>query len=225
MNFALYANQPAEVDLLGASSNAPSYSSTATGSAYAVFYCPDAGTCSNVLPQLIYSALPTFPWSLSVPITWDTSAWTQWSAEGVDDGGAHRVSLAIYNDDFSATIYTVRVYDSTGALVGTGTTPSIPGLPLLSDGSYGEGGTYGALLSDVIKTRLPSGVFKVLVDGGTKYSGVEVLQVNGQSATTLQVAYDTAPGSSSIATAALRSEVRTARVAARPKQVFGTVPK
>jgi hypothetical protein len=225
VNFALYANQPAEVDLLGASSGAPSYSSTATGSVYAVFYCPDATTCNNVLPQLLYSALPAIPWSLSVPITWDGLSSTQWSAEGIDNGGTHRVSLAIYNDDVTAAIYTVRVYDSTGSLVGTGTTPSIPGLPLLSDGSYGEGGTYGALLSDVIKTRLPTGVFKVLIDGGSKYSGVEVLQVNGQSATTLQVAYDTAPGSSSIATAALRSNVRTARVAARPKQVFGTVPK
>jgi len=36
VNFALYANQPAEVDLLGASSNAPGYGSTATGSVYAV---------------------------------------------------------------------------------------------------------------------------------------------------------------------------------------------
>lgn len=135
------------------------------------------------------------------------------------------MSLAIYNDDTTATIYTVRVYDSTGSLVGTGTTPSIPGLPLLSDGSYGEGGTYGALLSDVIKTRLPSGVFKVLIDGGSKYSAVEVLQVNGQSATTLQVAYDTAPSSSSIATAALRSNLRSARLASRPKLVFGALPK
>ena len=67
VNFALYVNQPAEVDLLGATSNAPNYSSTATGTVYAVFYCPDATTCGNVLPQLLYSALPTIPWSLSVP--------------------------------------------------------------------------------------------------------------------------------------------------------------
>ena len=225
VNFALSTNQPAEVDLLGATSNAPTYGSTATGSVYAVFYCADATTCSNVLPQLLYSALPTIPWSLSVPIAWDSLTWTQWSAEGIDDGGTHRVSLAIYNDDFTAAIYTVRVYDNAGSLVGTGTTPSIPGLPLLSDGSYGEGGTYGALLSDVIKTRLPSGVFKVLIDGGSKFSAVEVLQFNGQSATTLQVAFDTAPGSSSTATTASRSSVRSARVASRPKLVFGALLK
>ena len=90
MNFALSANQPAEVALLGATSGAPNYSATATGSVYAVFYCPDAATCANVLPQLLYSALPTTPWSLSAPISWDTELWTQWSAEGIDDSGARR---------------------------------------------------------------------------------------------------------------------------------------
>ena len=99
VNFALFANQPAEIDLLGATRNAPNYGTTATGSVYAMFYCPDAATCSNVLPQLIYSALPTYPWSLSVPIAWDNSVWTQWSAVGIDDGGTHRVSLVIYNED------------------------------------------------------------------------------------------------------------------------------
>jgi hypothetical protein len=220
VNFALQTNQPAEVGLLGATSNAPSYSNTATGTVYAVFYCPDAITCENVLPQLIYSNLPAVPWSLSVPIAWDSLTWSQWSAEGIDDGGAHRVSLAIYNDDTTATIFTVRVYDSTGALVGTGTTPSIPGLPVLTDGSYGEGGTYAALLSDVVKTKLPSGVFKILIDGGSNYSGVEVLQVNGQSATTLQVAYDTAPTSGLIARQPLRPNLRSGRAASRPKLVF-----
>ena len=224
VNFALKANQPAEVDLLGATSNAPSYGTTATGSVYAVFYCPDAATCNNVLPQLLYSFLPTQPWSLSVPIAWDSLIWTQWSAEGIDDGGTHRVSLVVYNEDTTATIFTVQVYDSTGTLVGTGTTPSIPGLLLLSDGSYSEGGTYGALLSDVIKTRLPSGVFKVFVDGGSKYSAVEMLQINGPSATTLQVAYD-GPGSSSLARAAPRPSFRRARAASGPKLVFGGVPR
>jgi hypothetical protein len=83
VSFALYANQPAVVDLLGATGNAPSYNDTATGSVYALFYCPDATTCNNVLPQLIYSALPTYPWSLSVPIAWDDALSTQWSAEGI----------------------------------------------------------------------------------------------------------------------------------------------
>jgi hypothetical protein len=225
VNFALSANQPAEIGLLGASSDAPKYSSTATGSVYAVFYCPDAITCGNVVPQLLYSALPATPWALSVPISWDTGLWTQWSAEGIDDGGARRVSLVIYNEDTTATSYTVRVYDSTGALAGTGTTPSIPALQPLGNGSLGEGGTYGALLSDVISTRLPAGIFKVLVDGGSKYSAVEVLQFNGLSATALQVGYDSAPGSGSRAASAERMNVRNARVESTRRQVFSALER
>jgi hypothetical protein len=192
---------------------------------YAVFYCPDATTCANVVPQLLYSALPATPWALSVPISWDTELWTQWSAEGIDDGGTHRVSLVIYNEDTTATSYTVRVYDSTGSLAGTGTTPSIPPLQALGNGSLGEGGTYGALLSDVIATRLPAGVFKILVDGGSKYSAVEVLQFNGLSATALQVGYDSAPGSSSRGALVARSNLRSARVASTPRHVFGVLEK
>jgi hypothetical protein len=225
VNFALSANQPTEIGLVGATSNAPKYSSTATGSVYAVFYCPDAATCGNVVPQLLYSALPATPWSMSVPISWDTELWTQWSAEGIDDGTTHRVSLVIYNEDITATSYTVRVYDSTGSLAGTGTTPLIPPLQPLPNGSFGEGGTYGALLSDVISTRLPTGVFKVLVDGGSKYSAVEVLQFNGLSATALQVAYDSAPGLSSRAASVERMNIRRARVAFTPKQVFSALEK
>jgi hypothetical protein len=223
VNFALSPNQPAEIGLLGATSDAPRYGSTATGSVYAVFYCPDATTCGNVVPQLLYSALPATPWALSVPISWDTELWTQWSAEGIDDGGTHRVSLVIYNEDINATSYTVRVYDSTGSLAGTGTTPLIPPLQPLVNGSFGEGGTYGALLSDVISTRLPAGVFKVLVDGGSKYSAVEVLQFNGLSATALQVGYDSAPGSGSRAASVERMNIRSARVASAPKQVFSAL--
>ena len=227
LSFALSANQPAEVDLLGATSNAPAYNSTATGSAYAVFYCPDALTCGNVLPQLIYSALPAIPWSLSVPIAWDTQVWTQWSAEGIDDGGANLVSLVIYNEDITATTYTVRVYDSTGTLAGVGTTPSIPPLQALGNGYLGEGGTYGALLRNVISTPLPPGVFKVLIDGGSLYSAAAVLQFSGASATALQVAYDTAPSASASASAApaLRTNVRAARVESLPKAVFRELPR
>jgi hypothetical protein len=226
VGFALYANQPSEIELLGATRNAPNYSTTATGSVYAEFYCPDAGTCSDVLPQLIYSALPTYPWSLSVPIVWDRYIWTQWSAQGMDDGvgGAHRVSLVIYNEDTTATSFTVRVYDSTGTLVGTGKTPTIPGLPTLPDGSYGQAGTYGALLLDIIKP-LPSGIFKILVDGGSLYSAVEVLQINGASATTLQVAYDTAPASTAGVAAVRSSSMGRSRVESTSKQVFSEVPR
>jgi hypothetical protein len=225
VNFALSPNQPSEIGLTGATSAAPKYASTATGSVYGVFYCPDATTCANVVPQLLYSALPGTPWALSVPISWDTELWTQWSAEGIDDGGAHRVSLVIYNEDITATSYTVRVYDSTGALAGTGTTPLIAPLQPFAIGSVGEGGTYGALLSDVIATRLPAGVFKVLVDGGSKYSAVEVLQFNGLSATALQVAYDSAPGSSSRAASSERMNFRSARVESAPGHVFRALPR
>lgn len=232
VNFALNTNQPSEVRLLGAPSEAPNYGTTQTGTVYAVFYCPDANTCSSVLPQLLYSFIPIKPWSLSVPIAWDYSfssvqpqgAWSQWSAQGIDDGGTHLVSLVIYNWDTVATIYTVRVYDSTGALVGTGTTPSIAPVPVASDGTYGEGGTYGVLLSKLISTRLPSGIFKVLIDGGANYSSVAVLQFNGDSATSLQVAYDSAPASTTAATSTQMS-VKRARVAAKTRQQFGTLAK
>ncbi len=220
VNFALSANQPSEVDLLGATNNAPKYSSTSTGSVYTVIYCPDATTCGNVLPQLLYSALPATPWSMSVPIAWDTALSTQWSAEAVDDGGANRVSLVIYNEDTTATSYKVWVYDSTGALAGAGITPPIPPLQPMANNSVGEGGTYGTLLSDVVSTPLPPGVFKILIDGGAEYSAVEVLQFNGSSATTLQVGYDTAPNSSSGAAAVRRTSVRDLRVESRPKPVF-----
>ena len=54
-------------------------------------------------------------------------------------------------------------------------------------------GTFGDLLSNVVKASLPQGLFKVLIDGGLNNSLVAVLQVNGASATTLQTGYDTAP--------------------------------
>ena len=225
VKFALYPNQPAGIHLLGATSDAPKYADTATGSVYAVFYCADAPTCSDVLPQLIYSALPLKPWSLSVPIVWDDVVWTQWSAVGVDDGNTRRVSLVIDNEDTTATSFTVRVYNSAGTLVGSGKTPSIAPLQNLGNGSYGPGGTYGALLSEVISTKLPSGVFKVLVDGGSSNCAVEMLQVNEQSAMTLQVAYDSAPPSNSGAAAIRRSNLRDLRVQSTPRTVFDPLPK
>jgi hypothetical protein len=214
----LYANQPLEVDLLGATSNAPSYNVTETGSVYAEFYCPDETTCEYVSAQLLYSALPSIPWSLSVPLAWDNSLWPTYSAEGIDDGGSHRVSFVIYNQGETATEFTIYVYDGSGNLVGTGTTPSIP--PYSS--TTGQGGTYGALLSQVVTTKLPSGVFKVLFDGGTagEESSVEVLQFTGASATAIDVAYDISPTLVSADASALRrpgsrtaSKVRQRRTA------------
>lgn len=220
VNFALYANQPAEVEMLGATSDAgTNYSNTATGSVYATFYCPDATTCSNVLPQLMYSALPTYDWSLSVPIAWDDSLSYQWSADGIDDGSTNVVSLVIYNEDTVATAYNIDVYDSSGNLFSSGTTPVIQAG---SNTGTGEGGTYGVLLSQVVPS-LPSGIFKILVDGGAYLSAVEVLQVNGPSATTLQVAYDSPPSSASAVKA--RQSVKRLHVRSTPKQVFKGLPK
>ena len=94
--------------------------------------------------------------------------------------------MVIYNEDTVANTYTVSVFDSTGKLVGSGVTPSIPGQQNLGNGNYGQAGTYGVLLSQVVSS-LPQGVFKVVVDGGVYSSAVEVLQFNGTS--------DAAPGS------------------------------
>ena len=184
--FALHANQPAEVGLLGAANT--SHGSTQTGSVYATFFCPDAATCANVLPQLLYSALTSMAWSLSAPISWDTELWTQWSAEGMDNGSSKRVSVVVFNEGKNAAGYI---------------------------SSYG---TYGALLSEVIGTPLPSGIFKVLVDGGIAYSAVEVLQFDGTSATTLAVGYDSAPGAR--AAAASGGKTRSARMVSAPRPVF-----
>ena len=223
--FALQANQPSEVRLRGAPSEAPSYGTTQTGSVYAIFYCPDAFSCSVVLPQLLYSFSPTKPWLLSVPISWDNfysqvqagGAWTQWSAAGINNS-TDFVSLVIYNQSSVSSIFTVRVYDSSGALIGQATTPAIPGF----DSVTGEGGTYGVVLSTLITTPLPSGPFKITVDGGANSSSVSVLQFSGASASSLQVAYDTTSSSSSTTTLALRQNVRRARVPSTTKPVFHT---
>ncbi len=221
LDFALSANQPAEVELLGLTSDAGTgYSNTAEGSVYATFYCPDAATCSNVLPQLLYSALPAYPWSLSVPIAWDDSLSYQWSAEGIDDGSTNVVSFVVYNENTNAATYNIYVYDSNGNLAAQGTTPSIPGFNSVT----GEAGTYAQLLSNVVSPSLPSGIFKILFDGGSALSAVEVLQINGTSATTLQVASDSAPGSTASARTARRQSVKRLH-ATTLKTVFSGLPK
>jgi len=217
VNFVLSVNQPAEVDLFGAQGDAPNYSNLKTGSVFAQFYCPNANTCLTVLPQLIYSAPPTI--SLSVPIAWDGLEWTQWSAEGIDDGGAHRMSLVIYNQAKVAAIYTVRVYDSTGAQLGIGTTPAIAGYSTVT----GEAGTYGDLLSNIVKTSLPSGILKVLVDGGSNNSTVLMLQGNGRAIATLQVGYDSAPSGGSTSTSALQTSPK--RAPSKPRHISNPVTK
>ena len=86
-------------------------------------------------------------------------------------------------------------------------------------------GTYGAMLSSVISTPLPSGVFKVVVDGGAVYSAVEVLQFNGTSATALQVAYDSAPGLSASSASLRRANGRNTRMMLASKPVFAAPEK
>ena len=230
MRFALSANQSSDINLQGATSTAPKHSSPSNGSVYAVFYCPDAKTCANVDPQMFYVALPPTPLVMSAPIAWDTALWTQWSAQGIDDGDSNRISLAIYNEDTTAASYTINVYDSQGVLAGTGTTPSIP--PLQSLGTdksgnqlLGEGGTFAAPLSDLISTPLPSGMFKISIDGGSNYSAVELLQISGPSITALQVGYDSAPGLSASPMSVRRMTVRNSRVESRPRPVFDLLIK
>ena len=228
MSFALRSNQPSDINLQGATSTAPKHSSPSSGSVYAVFYCPDAKTCANVVPQLFYMALPPTPLVLSAPIAWDTALWTQWSAQGIDDGDSNQVSLAIYNEDTVAASYTVRVYDSAGTLAGTGTTPPIPPLQSLGTDKYGnqllgQGGTFAAPLSELISTPLPSGMFKISIDGGSMYSAVELLQISGPSITALQVGYDSAAGSSSSPMSVRRTGIRNSRVASMSRPVFNTL--
>ncbi len=231
VSFALSANQPSETVMLGATANAPSYGPTSVGSVYAVFYCPDAVTCGNVLPQLVYLQQPTHPWLATVPIAWDDATWTTWSAEGVDDGVTNVVSFVVYNQGNTATSFKVNVYNSTGALVASATTPSVPPFTILSDGSTSEAGTYGATLRTLIPNGLPAGIFKVLIDGGTEDCSVLMLQFSGlqypaPSMSSMQVAYDSAPSSSAVVAAAVRSaHAKRARTVPTQVRVFGVLPQ
>jgi len=191
VSFALNANQPSEIRLLGATSSAPQYGTTQTGFVYAVFFCPDAATCATLVPQLLFSFAPVKPWSLSVPILWDSSYSSfqpkgilpGWSASGISDA-THLISFAVCNQSRTAATFIVRVFDSNGSLVGQSTTPSIPVL-----------GTVGLLLTDLIRTPLPAGILKVVIDGGSNVSSVAFFQFDGDSATSLQVAPELPRGS------------------------------
>jgi hypothetical protein len=214
VGMALNANQPSEVRLLGASSAAPQYNTTQTGSVFALFLCPDAATCAGVVPQLLFSFLPIKPWSLSAPIAWEASfsllqprgVGTRWSAAGIQDA-THLLSFVIYNQSAKATTYTARVYDSNGSLAGQATIPAIPGFNAV-DGVFG---TRGFLLTDVIKTPLPPGILKVTVEAGSAAFSALFLQFSGDSAASLQASYDLSPASGSIGTPVLPSAVERAR--------------
>ncbi len=231
VNFALFENQPAEIELLGVGGDGPFYPNLATGSVFGTFYCPDQDTCLNLQPQLIYSALPSIPWSLSVPISWDSGIWNTWSAVGVDTGNSNKiVSFVVYNEDTQAHAFTIYVYDNDGLLYDTGHTPVILPLENLGGGTFGEGGTYAALLRDLVS--LPSGPFKVLFDGGPSavLSAVSVLQFDGPSGTSLQVAFDSSPTGATPAAAikaavARRAKLTQARAVSKANRVFKSVRK
>ena len=184
VSFALNANQPSEIRLLGASGGGPQYGTTEIGLVYAVFFCPDAATCATLVPQLLFSFAPTKPWSFSVPLLWDSAYSSfqpkgilpRWSASGISDA-THLISFAICNQSRDPAAFNIRVFDSNGALVGQATTPSIPVL-----------GTVGFLLTDLIRTPLPPGILKVLIDGGSSISSVAFFQFDGDTATSLQAA-------------------------------------
>jgi len=223
VNVSLNPNQPNQVNILGKAGT--NHGSTADGTVYVEFLCPDDTTCSDVDAQLYYSALPFIPWSLSVPLSLDIFGGisTQWSGVGVDNGGSQRVSLVVYNNDFSLTtptIFAVQVFDSNGNLAGSGNTPALNPIPTDSSGNPTgpDGGTYANLISTIIGAPLPSGPFKVLIDGGGIGFSAEMLQINGQSATTVAMAYDTSADLTaglSAATLRQRRAAATAKMARR----------
>jgi hypothetical protein len=202
---ALFANQPLEVDILGLSSQAPNYGATADGPVVVLAECPDANTCAQVQAQLIYSALPSQPWSLSAPVIWDWQTTFASSAVGVDDSATNTdantkntVSFVIYNLDtvgLASQTYTLNVYDSTGALAASAVTKPVP--------LYGS---YGDVLRNVIPA-LPAGSFKLQVVG-TAYHVFEALQFHGPSATTLVSAAETLPTTSAAASSSVAGRNR-----------------
>ena len=230
VSFALAANQPSEIVMLGATNTAPAYGPTTDGTVYAIFYCPDATTCGNVLPQLVYLQQPTHPWLATVPLSFDNAVAPTWSAEGVDDGVTNVVSFAVYNEGTTATSFNIYIYDSTGALVATGATPSVLPLALLSDGNFGEAATYAATLRTVITTPLPSGIFKILIDGGNEDCAVLMLQFSGMqypapSMSSMQVAVDASPFSARPAGAIHNAHAKAARMVPTQAPVFGPLPQ
>lgn len=179
---ALFPNQPLVVDILGAHADAPNYSHAADGPVTVLAYCPDADTCSQVQAQLIYSALPWKPWSLSVPVVWDWQTSHGWSSVGVDDGALNTVSFVVYNlaNDSLAHTYKLNVFDSTGTLYSSGTVPSVAYL-----------GSYANVLRNIIPS-LPSDAFKLQLVA-SDYTAFEALQFHDVSATTLVAASEIVP--------------------------------
>ena len=187
LGLVVSANQPSEIRLLGASSDAPLYQKAQTGSVFGVFLCSSSAACATVNPQLMYSSMSVPGWSLSVPIAWDSTfsplqpvgLSTRWSAVGINDA-THLISFAIYNQSPASTTYSVRVYDADGSIAAESVTPLILG----SGGADGAGATRGFLLTDVIGTALPQGLLKVTVEGDGLSSAL-FLQFSGSSGISL----------------------------------------
>ena len=190
------ANQPFEVRLLGASSDAPQYQRTQTGSVFGLFLCSSSAACATLNPQLLYSSTSVSGWSFSVPIAWDSTfsplqpvgLSTRWSTVGINDA-THMISFAIYNQSPASTTYSVRVYGADGSMVAESVTPLILG----SGGADGAGATRGFLLTDVVGNALPQGLLKVTVEGDGLCSAL-FLQFSGSSATSLPMSPEFIPG-------------------------------
>ena len=178
--FALSPNQPSEVTLL--SKHTDSGDIEANGSVHVQINCPDQATCKHVMPQLIYTYLPKYPWFLSsalsanvlLPAQPDSTAW---SAVGMNDPQTDAaknqiVSFVISNDSGSDQVYTVTAYDQTGKQVGQNATPTIVS---------GQGNGY--LLHSFL-SGLPQGLLKVRVSGTGTFM-FTALQFNGPAATAL----------------------------------------
>ena len=196
VGLVISANQPSEVRLLGASSDAPLYQKTQTGSVFGIFLCSSAATCATVNPQLLYSSISQPGWSPSVSIAWDSTfsplqpvgLSTRWSAVGINDA-THLLSFAIYNQSAVSTAYSVRVYAADGSLAAESVTPLILGS---GGGTDGAGATRGFLLTDVVGTALPQGILKVTVEGAGPSSAL-FLQFSSSSGTTLPTSPESIP--------------------------------
>jgi hypothetical protein len=174
VSFALYANEPSEVDILGLPSEAPAYKTTdASGYVVVAVQCPDATTCSQASAQLLYSALPSQPWSLSVPVVWLNQETNAYSAVGIDDGVTNTLAIVIYNDEVAQQTVQLHIYNAIGNEISQ------------SPVSIQVQGTTGIGLRTLVP-GLPAGIYKIK-STGPSYSEFQVLQFSGPSATSLVI--------------------------------------
>ena len=123
------ANQPSEVRLLGASSDAPAYQTTRTGSVFGVFLCSSSAPALRSIPSCCIRPRPyrdgrSACRSPGTPPSRRSSrrdCRTRWSAAGINDA-THAISFAIYNQSAASTTY----LDANGSLAAEVVTPLIP---------------------------------------------------------------------------------------------------